>query len=223
MLKKLPYSVPLNVLEKSKYFLPDIDFKISLNSPSGRFFYDPWHTKEEFKNTIWENILETLPYNIGEARLICLEHGSCYHSHADIDDRFHLTITGEHCYLIDIDKEEMHKSKLNGSWYIMDAGRRHSASNFSNTNRIQLVVRKLLDNNILKNPVNIKIKTTHTDLHLARYEFDNTVSLWLNKANKEQIISNFEKSQQEIKLDIEKEKIADLTEILPGNFFLELI
>jgi hypothetical protein len=46
-----------------------------------------------------------------------------YTSHADIDDRWHLSLTAEQSYLIDLDNMQMHKIDIDGYWYDMDAGK----------------------------------------------------------------------------------------------------
>ena len=69
------------------------DFKTSLNEPTGSFFYDPWVIKPQFKNTPWEQLLNSLNQTvIGEARIIKLDIEKCYTAHADIDDRWYLAL-----------------------------------------------------------------------------------------------------------------------------------
>jgi hypothetical protein len=218
MLRKINYTIPLEILQDAQKLIPEIDFRSTLNQPTGRFFYDPWKIKEEFKGTIWEKIIDTIPNPIGEARLIVLKHGTCYHSHSDIDDRYHINIVGQYSFLINLDKEEMYKTETDGQWYEMDASPRHSASNFGNIDRIQLVIRKLLIDNDLENPCPIKIVTTETNLGKARYVFDNTISSWLNIANKKKIISKFNYKEDEVSFEIEKKFISELNDLLPENF-----
>jgi hypothetical protein len=220
MLTKLNYFIPPEMLLQAKNNLPTIDFRLSLNQPTGRFFYDPWTVKDCFKNTVWNDILKTLPFEIGEARLILLKHGTCYHSHADIDDRYHLNISGNYCFLVNLDTTEMFETSNNGFWYNMSAMPRHSAVNFGHDDRVQLVVRQLLNDNFLKESVSIKIITNHTDLDLARFEFDNAISPWLNSANKNKIITDFSHSGKEAMFNIEKQYIQELLTILPKNFNL---
>lgn len=177
------------------------DTKITLNKPTGRFFYDPWIIKDEYKNTIWEQVLNTLPNNIGEARLITLEPGTCYYSHADIDDRYHLTLTGRQSFLIDLEHNQMHKLVNDGLWYNMDAGLIHSAVNFGDIPRTQLVVRKLLTE-VRGYPSKLLTVTLNTDIHDSRYYFDKEVSPFLNRGCKSGIINGFTVDKNVVKFNI---------------------
>lgn len=189
MIKDLNLLINSRVINEASLKLPNIDFKISLNSPTGNFFYDPWELKPEFKNTVWEKILSVLPSNIGEARLIKLTKGSCYIAHADIDDRWHINIISGKSYLVDLDSTKMYSLKPD-RWYDMDAGIVHSAVNFGGEDRVQLVVRKLLTNATLKSPMTIEI-TSDTSDNSWRYLFDNTYSPILNRLNKEGKLADF--------------------------------
>ena len=191
-------------------------FKTTINQPTGDFFYDPWEIKQEFKNTIYEEALTSLNANIGEARFIILKPGSCYHSHADIDDRFHLNIQGQYSYLIDLDTQKMNLTYPDGVWYNMNAGPRHVAANFGSIDRIQLVVRQLLKKNYLTNPINVNL-FPDVNLPKARFVFDDTISPWLNEANKRGIISNFSTDLQQIWFDIEKDAVNELTQRIPAG------
>jgi hypothetical protein len=193
----------------------DTDGKLSLNTPTGDFFYDPWLLKEEYKNTAIEKALNELPGPIGEARLINLESGRCYFSHSDIDDRYHLNITGDCAALINLETEQTWFLTNDGVWYDMDAGPLHSAVNFGQYNRKQLVVRKLLIRTTLKEPVQIQITAKGEN---PRFLFDNTVSPWLNRANKKKIIADFKPNNLSVSFKIEKSFIQDLKELLPEHF-----
>jgi hypothetical protein len=210
MITKTDFIVDYNLLNKAVNSVSSIEGKITLNQPCGRFFYDPWEIKPEYKNTVWEEILNSLGTVIGEARLINLKTESCYTSHADIDDRWHLSITGNHVYLIDLDNNIMHKTNEIGVWYLMDAGRRHSAVNFGKNNRVQLVVRKLLDDNILKNPIDVDL---NADMY-SRFDMDDKLSPWLNIMSKNGFISDFSYSNNSLKLKIENEYFDDFKQIL---------
>lgn len=197
MLKATNYLVPKELLENAKHSIPNIDFRLTINKPTGNFFYDPWVVRDEFKNTVWESILNTLPEPMGEARLIVLEPGKAYQSHSDIDDRFHLNIAGDNrSYLINLDDLKMHPTKLDYTWYDLDASPRHSAVNFGEFDRIQLVVRKLLHRNTLSNPVRIKISGD-------RFEFDDRISKLLNNLNKNGYISDFSIEGESVCLSME--------------------
>jgi hypothetical protein len=220
MLTKLPYTVDMVLIKSAVDQLPTIDYKKTINQPTGDFFYEPWVIKEEFRGTVWEEILSTLPAPIGEARLISLGYGNNYQSHADIDDRYHLNIQGNQSYLIDLDSKTMHQTLADGYWYEMNAGRLHSAANFGEVNRIQLVVRKLLSRHSINNSKNIKIICIKEDL--ARYSFDNKVSSWLNRNNKEGLITDFVFKDTVVEFKAEEQIVSDLENILPEQFRLEI-
>jgi hypothetical protein len=218
MLTKLNYTVSQEILQEAAESVPLEEFKSTINEPSGDFFYDSWNIKKEFEGTVWHNILKSLPSNIGEARIIVLKHGNCYQSHGDIDDRYHLNITGQYSYLINLETETMYPQSANGIWYEMDAGPRHSAANFGNSDRVQLVVRKLLSKNNLNSPLGIKLSYAGNNKYGVRFNFDDILSPWLNKANKSQIITDFSYSHNDVRFKIEKSKLSDLEKLLPVDF-----
>lgn len=215
MLITTNYTVTDKILQDAIDDLPKIDSRLALNEPTGSFFNDPWVIKPEFVGTVWETILDSLAEDKGEARLIKLAQGVCYPSHADIDDRWHLSIDGDHSYLIDLETNTMHQSSEAGRWYLMDAGVRHSAANFGSKDRIQLVVRKLLVNATLQNPVNVVIKMT--DVAERRFIFDDLISPWANRAYKRSIISYFKATQEEVHLTIEESCLPELQAIVNSN------
>jgi hypothetical protein len=187
MLTTTEYQISQEQLERAQQAVPDsATARIQLNSPTGDFFYDPWQVNKEYQGTVWEEILSTLP-NHGEARLIKLTEGTCYTIHADIDDRWHLNITGENSYLVDLNTKNLYPTLPHTSWMTMNAGVLHSAVNFGNKDRYQLVVRTLLSRNIIANPTNIIIDGAVNH----RYAFDQIVSPWLNYANKNGKLTNF--------------------------------
>jgi len=216
------YSLDENILQEAVNSLPQISFKLSLNHPTEDFFYSPWVIKDEYKGTVWNDVLKSLPEMQGEARLIKLDPGFCYYAHADIDDRWHLSLQAEHSFLVDIQNEKLHKVQVDGKWYYFEATNIHSATNFSNKPRIQLVVRKLLQKNKIIDPicVNLILKEYRHDY---RYLFDSTVSPWLNKANKTGYISNFEKKDKSVKFIISEYALSSLKQILPKEFELRCL
>lgn len=218
MLTPTDYTVDPNLFQEALDNLPEGEMKIAINKPTGNFFYDPWILKDEYKGTIWETLYNSLPGSKGEARIIILDPGQSYTAHADIDDRHHLNILGDESFLIDLMREQMHKLSQDGIWYDMDASFLHSAANFGRRARIQLVVRKLLQNNKLVNPVQVALTTTMSNTDHARYLFDNTISIWLNEANKLGYITNFSYSSPFVKFDIEQDKLDSLKHILPQEF-----
>ena len=192
--------------------------KTTINQPTGNFFYDPWTLKDEYKGTVWETLYNSLPASKGEARIIILDPAHCYQTHADIDDRYHLNILGESCYLIDLIREQLFLLEQDGIWYDMDAGFLHTATNFGRRARVQLVVRKLLRNNKLKNPIEVSLSTTIANTDDARFVFDNTLSPWFNEANKLGFINNFDHSPVSIKFNIEQDKLDSFKHMLPSEF-----
>ena len=193
--------------------------KTPINQPVGNFFYDPWVIKDEYIGTVWETLYNSLPVtDKGEARIIVLDQGHCYQSHADIDDRYHLNISGNEIYLINLLQEQMYRLEQDGVWYEMNAGFHHTAVNFGERPRVQLVVRKLLKRNKIKNPLAVTIRTKLEDLDLARYKFDNQISPWLNLANKNGYISNFKYSPNEVKFTIEEQQLDQLRNYLHEEF-----
>lgn len=223
MLTKLHYTVSKNLIQDALLSVPPTDFRLTINEPTGRFFYDPWEIKPEYKDTAWEKILNTLPAEFGEARIIGLKAGECYQCHSDIDDRYHLNLSGSESFIINIDSQEMFETTQDGFWYEMDASPRHSAANFGQVVRVQLVVRKLLTPNILSNPIDVKITPTRLDQNNARFFFDQTISVWLNYANKNNLITAFNYAPTCVSFTIEKIAIEDLKDILYPEFELHII
>lgn len=207
MIEQQPFSVPLDTVKEAKHSLPTIDFKLSLNTPTGNFFYDPWEIKDEFKNTVWEQILKTLPGPIGEARIIELTHGTCYMSHCDIDDRYHLNIEGQYSFLIDIDSQKMYSTVADGNWYVINTGIRHVAANFGSVKRTQLVVRQLLNRSTAHNLVTVKIFPICEN---PRFEFDDIISPWLHEINKRFMMSEFTVLDNGVTFKLAEECLADL-------------
>ena len=198
--------------------LEDSKSRAAINEPTGRFFYDPWKLKDEFKGTIIEKLMESLPLSVGEARFVVLKPGSCYHSHADIDDRYHLNIQGQYSYLIDLDTKTMFETVTDGIWYTMDTSLKHVAANFGSIPRIQLVVRHLLKSNILSNPIKVRIQYTKNDNAKVRFIFDDVISPWLNQACKGGILSNFDTDWKSVWFDLERDRLKELESLLPKGF-----
>jgi hypothetical protein len=218
MLTSTNYTVNPNLFQEARSQLPEEGMKTTINQPTGDFFYDPWVLKDEYKDTVWETLYKSLPVAKGEARIIILDPGQAYTIHADIDDRYHLNILGDNSYLIDLVREIMHPLSQDGIWYDMDASFLHTATNFGRRARVQLVVRKLLKKNNLINPVEVSLATTIDNPDHARFLFDNTMSPWLNGANKAGYINNFTQGNVSIKFNIEQDKLESLKRILPEEF-----
>jgi hypothetical protein len=204
------------MLERTEYKakIPKIDadfndIKTALNQPTGNFFYDPWEIKPEYKGTVWERLLKTLPKQHGEARVIVMQPGTTYMSHSDIDNRWHLNLQGEQSYLLDLDNLDMHLLEKTGYWYYMDAGRIHAASNYGSIPRVQLVVRELLTNSTDDGLVEVTIKPASSQ-HDYRYKFDNFVSPWLNHANKNNKLADFSFDAEIVKFKVAVTELSSL-------------
>jgi len=216
MLKQTEYNVNKNILHKCASYAHD--GKLALNFPTGKFFYDPWKILPEFKDTNIEVALNALPFEIGEARLVNLEPGKCYFAHADIDDRYHLNLSGTYCTLHDFEYNVSYPLTQDGIWYEMDAGKIHTAINAGEYSRVQLLVRKLLPLTNLKNPVIFYI---HAFGENARYRFDNTLSPWLNSAVKRGIVNNFEVNNSTVCFELESLYINECIKQIPEQFKYE--
>jgi hypothetical protein len=184
------WQCPKELIKQALEETPIDEGRAALNISTGNFFYDPWTLKDEFKGTAWEKILGTLPYNIGEARVITLEPNQSYMAHADIDNRWHLNLSGVHSYLIDLEERTMHKQGVDGAWRYMFANKIHTAGNYGSVPRKQLVVRELLKHSHFTNLVSIEITPAYEQFDY-RYQFDNIISPWLNQKNQEGTLDNF--------------------------------
>jgi hypothetical protein len=221
MLTKTQYRIDEKLIRTALAQLPSEEFRYTINQPTGDFFYDPWIIKDEYKGTVWAQILDSLPLSLGEARIILLDPGKCYQSHADIDDRYHLNLQGDDAYLIDIENNVLHKLNQNCTWYKMDAGSVHSAANFGRTIRVQIVVRQLLTRAVLKDSTPVKITVSNLSQDDARFLFDVTISPWLNRMNKIEAINSFSYTKNQVTFNLEKDFLSDLKKILPENLNIE--
>jgi hypothetical protein len=218
MLTPTNYTVDTSLFQEARHHLPKDEMRTTINQPTGNFFYDPWVIKDEYKGTVWETLYNSLPVTKGEARIIILDPKQCYQIHADIDDRYHLNILGDNSYLIDLVRDTMYPLVQDGIWYDMDASFLHTAANFGRKARVQLVVRKLLKKNKLKNPIEVSLATSMDNSNHARFLFDNTMSPWFNDANKAGFINSFTQGYVSITFNIEQDKLASLKNILPEEF-----
>ena len=186
--------------------------KTQLNVPTGDFFYDAWQLKVEFKKSAILDLFAQLG-SVGEARIIVLEPGESYCAHADIDDRYHLTLQAEHSYLYDLKNLKMHVTAVDDKVYLMDAGRIHSAANLGYKSRIQLVIRKLLNQTTLQDPCRVKVIVSQPPYNL-RYLFDNSFSMVLNRLNKQGCMNKFKKvSETEITFEIEHTHLPQIMKL----------
>ena len=220
MVEGVLWQCPPGLIDRALTEHPIKDKRVTLNYPTGDFFYDRWEIKDEFKGTVWQEVLDTLPMSIGEARIITLDPEESYSAHADIDDRWHLNLTGEHAYLIDLDNRDMFECKRNNHWYIMDAGRIHSASNYGSIPRLQLVVREpLRTSRQPKNLIKVTIEPSGTAEHY-RYVFDNIISPWLNVKNKNYQMANFSYLGPVVRFKLEAECKDELDALLTKDFIV---
>lgn len=167
----------LPLLEKVQW---DDKNRCQLNKPTGHWLYDAYTISDEWKDTEFENLLSSLPFTIGEARLMKLSPGECYSAHADVDDRLHMNlISNEHSYLIDLDESKMHPLISDGKLYYMNGGRVHTAVNFGSTDRIQLVIRVPLKRYTNETFVTKTIEFLNPTFNL-RYILDNHLSSFIN-------------------------------------------
>ena len=198
------------------FVTPELDLKEMknrLNKPTGDFFYDPWIINDDYKETELEKILSQFPDDIGEARIIVLEPGQAYFSHADIDDRYHLNIAAQQAYLIDLENQILHPLIKDNRVWKMDAGRLHTAANFGSFNRLQLVVRQLLKRNTLKVPVKVTITPKDPPFDY-RYKFDNIISTYLNRAVKAGKLDKFWSDGKQMSFYFEEENLKELFNIV---------
>lgn len=221
MFTKSSIQVDQNLFNQAINNLPKVDFRLSLNEKTGRYLYDPWVIKQEYKGTVWEEILKTLPEPIGEARIVTLKPGTGYQSHSDIDDRYHLNLSGDrYSYLIDIDKQQMYQVNQDRFWYNMNAGPRHSAVNLGNVDRVQLLVRKLLKDVHMSDYVSVVINSKGIN-DSSRFLFDDILSPWLNSAIKRSIVSNFEFEGTTVKFNVSKDFIQEFNNLDLSLFIVE--
>ena len=221
MISQTPFSVQIELIDNAVDQIKDHDV-FTINEPTGDFFYDQWRIKNELQGTIWEELYNSLPvHNKGEARIIKLAGNESYFSHADIDDRYHLNLSGNKSFLIDLDNLKMHPVSTDGIWYDMDAGTVHTAANFSNRLRYQLVIRKLLTRGKLKDPKNFKlVASKDTDPDDARFIFDDVMSKWFNQTNKKELLDNFMFKNNIISFTLDSSMVEDLMSILPKEFII---
>lgn len=224
MIKKTDFAVAVEEINNAIATRHDLtESRELLNQPTGDFFYDPWIIKPEYKGSPWETILSSLKVTHGEARIVTMPSKTNYVCHSDIDDRYHLNLSGVLCFLVNLDNEKMYQTVKDGIWYHMDGSCRHSAVNFGNRFRQQLVVRQLLAPNKLKDPVSVQVVPTISDLEEARFIFDQTLSPLLNQANKQGLISNFKLINQIPNFECENSFLLDVKKKATEEFVIKVI
>ena len=208
MLQKLDTKTDSKILFDLVKHLPE--GKNVLNQPTGNFFYDAWEVLPEYKGTAIEDLLKQLPDH-GEARVIVMKPGESYSAHADIDDRYHVTLDAEQSFLHDIENEVMFPTQADDCVYLMNAGLLHSASNYGYKNRYQLVIRKRLKNNKeIYDPRQV-LMTVKNPVYNMRYLFDSSFSRMLNRFVKEGKVNNFARiNETTVKFLCENDSITEI-------------
>jgi hypothetical protein len=120
-----------------------------------------------------------------------------------------------------LDNTVLHPINKDGIWYEMDAGLRHSAVNFGDIPRIQLVIRKLLVRGDIAQPVNVEILNNSSAPNF-RFVFDDIVSPFLSRVNKSRNLDNFKiVSEDHVSFTIEQKLLDELTQIVPTGFLIK--
>lgn len=213
MIDNTEYFVNVGQVATAAALCKDWTGKNVLNMPTGDFFYDPWKISPQYEGTIFEDLLSVLP-DVGEARIIRQECGTCYQAHSDIDDRYHLNLAGDHACLIDLDDHTTYDLKADGKYYLMNAGKTHSAANFGEQVRFQLVVRKLLRRADWVD-CNVEIIGGGDN---PRFAFDKYVSPLLNQCNKRNVMNNFTVTETGVKFTTNKVWANLFLDHLPVGF-----
>jgi hypothetical protein len=218
MITKQIWVCPEGLIEQALKEHPVTGEGTVLNEPTGDFFYDRWEIKELYKDTIWQQVLDTMPMSIGQARIIKLAPGESYMAHADIDNRWHLNLTGEQAYLIDLDNKVMHECTKDNRWSYMDASCIHAATNYGSIPRLQLVVREPLKRS--RQPVDlvsIGMEPAY-EQHDFRYKFDKIFSPFLNRANQKYKLSDFAHTTFCLTFKLERELFDEFKQLLTPEF-----
>jgi len=212
-----PWQCPEGLIEQALTACPVTGEGTVLNEKTGDFYYDEWHIKDLYKDTLWEEILNTLPSTVGQARVIKLAPGESYMAHADIDNRWHLNLSGEQAYLIDLDHRVMHECTRDNYWAYMDASCIHAATNYGSVSRLQLVVRELLHRIQPVDLVSIAIEAAY-DQHDFRYKFDKIFSPFLNRANQKHKLADFAHTTFSLKFKLERELLEEFNKLTTKDF-----
>lgn len=164
---------------------------IEISHSTGDHFYDEWLLDDRFKGTELETLWNNLD-SPGHARIILQSPGACYMAHCDIDNRYHINLFGNDCYLIDLEKLKMYHTQADGLVYSFDAGIKHTAANFSNQYRAQLVITRRLSYNKLDDPVNVLcVLENNKDYYNVRYPHDLKMLKYINKGIENKVINDF--------------------------------
>ena len=217
MITKQIWTCPEGLIEQALKECP-ITGTTVLNEPTGDFFYDPWQIKALYKDTLWKQVLDSMPMTIGQARIIKMEPGDSYMAHADIDNRWHLNLSGEQAYLIDLDEKIMYECERDNRWAYMDTSRIHAATNYGSVPRLQLVVREPLRRS--RQPVDlvsISMEPAY-EQHDFRYKFDKIFSPFLNRANWAYKLADFAHNTFNLSFKLERELLEEFNQLVTKDF-----
>jgi hypothetical protein len=218
MITKQLWQCPPGLIEQALKEHPVTGEGTVLNEPTGDFFYDTWKIKELYKDTIWQKVLDTMPMSIGQARIIKMLPGDSYMAHADIDNRWHLNLTGEQAYLIDLDEKVMYECVRDNRWAYMDASRIHAATNYGSIPRLQLVVREpLFKSRQPVDLVSIGIEPAY-EQHDFRFKFDKIFSPFLNRANQKYKLADFAHTTFNLTFKLEHELLEEFNNLITSEF-----
>jgi hypothetical protein len=217
MITKQTWTCPEGLIEQALKEHP-ITGSVVLNESTGDFFYDKWQIKDLYKDTLWQQVIDSLPMTVGQARIIKIEPGESYMAHADIDNRWHLNLTGEQAYLIDLDEKIMYECERDNRWAYMDASRIHAATNYGSIPRLQLVVREPLRRS--REPIDlvrISMEPAY-EQHDFRYKFDKIFSPFLNRANQKYKLSDFAHATSSLTFKLERELLEEFEKLVTSEF-----
>jgi hypothetical protein len=80
------------------------------------------------------------------------------------------------------------------------------------------VTRQLLISGKIENPQTVKL-SLETHIPNFRYVFDDAISPWLNKINKQGQLNNFQMiSESDVSFVIDKSRVSELVKICPPEF-----
>jgi len=96
---------------------------------------------EPFRGTIFEEILQSLPFRFGRTRLMCVPPQRCYPVHQDETIRYHLAVSSHpYAYIAYPLANKIYNIPEDGYLYQMDPREPHTAINCGPIRRFHLVV-----------------------------------------------------------------------------------
>lgn len=96
----------------------------------------------EFRNTIWEEVINQLPGKKSRARIMIMPPFKILDLHRDFEKRWHIPIiTDPACMMLDYETAKSYHIPADGYVYDVDTTKLHTAFNpTTNINRVHLVV-----------------------------------------------------------------------------------